>query len=215
MLKRNWFRILLLISLGFEIYMLLTYNSTYSTMLHKENQSIIIFIFNLLYSTFVVACFYKKHCWSGLSILLLSCIRDLLLIPKGFYSPAFALADSTLCIMIMINVARIEYLRAEANHIFIPSWTEEDIQTRSEINNSFISCMTQKFYNYNTDPREAERKLKHRCKLCEYVQDNIKIGTQLRCAMCGKELDNEYISKLCPECAEKYNACIYCGGKMD
>lgn len=213
--KKLWFYSLLLISLGFEIYMLLSYKNTYEAMINKADQPTIIWFFNIIYSIFVIVCILRNHFWPGSLIFFLSIIRDLILIPNETYTIEFTIIDSIICIMIMIYVGIKEYCLYKRSLIFTPSWTEKNIQERTNMNDSFMTTMTQKFFNYDTDPMQTHRKSNHYCKFCTYVQDNIQVGVQLHCAMCGKELHNEYVSKLCPECAEKHDACVCCGGKMN
>jgi len=86
-------------------------------------------------------------------------------------------------------------------------------------NKSYVDEITKNLLSYYADVEKKERKNKHLCRYCYYI--DAKIGgfaiTTVICANCDKEMSfkNTCVDVLCNECAEKLGLCKRCGQKMD
>lgn len=97
-----------------------------------------------------------------------------------------------------------------------PKWKPEDMPQRTALTKCRISGYIRIVDDYRNDTRKKERKASRACKVCYYVP---RIGghamTESECHCCGKTFWNSStaVDKLCKECADKYKACVRCGGK--
>lgn len=96
----------------------------------------------------------------------------------------------------------------------------EKIATATYWNKKAHEGFVKSLSDFDKDSKSDKRIAKRECKFCFYVR-NSRFGgaalTSWTCTGCNEDqLSNStYTGKLCPNCSDKYSACVNCGGSMN
>lgn len=98
-------------------------------------------------------------------------------------------------------------------------WSRENIDLATDLGRIFAEGLMGRMSMYLEDTEREDRRKAQLCKVCFYLRDSIggRAFTPYRCKMCGKEYmhSNTDVPTLCPDCAEKHELCMRCGGRFD
>lgn len=102
------------------------------------------------------------------------------------------------------------------------TWGKSDILNANYFRKQYVEKMTSSLIQYYSDDRVKERKAKHLCRYCFYVNTSRIGGSAITTKTCSAEgcdtemyFGNTCTDVFCDECADKLKLCKHCGAKMD